>query len=176
MVTVPASARGFVGLAVAVFVWPVAAFVVRFGFHAAPVHVVVAVCSVPCAVALLCGRPRVFRIAATVAGTAMGAVAGLAALGLLVIGTEFGPRTALLVGVTLPVATIAPLVAAFQRAEGVEQGRPAAVVGWSAAVLSAGGWLLLFFQGPGRSGLRRERARCGRSPARPGLSADRSRP
>ncbi|MFD4654053.1 hypothetical protein ACFWP2_00330 [Kitasatospora sp. NPDC058444] len=145
MAVVPVSARGLVGLAVAVCVWPVAVFIVRFGYRPAPVHVAVAACLVPCAVALLCAHPRGFRIATVVAGCAVGVVAAPAALGLLVLGAEFGTAAGVLLGFTLPVAAVAPLAAAYRRADGVEYGRGLAVVGWSAAGLSGVGWLLLIF-------------------------------
>ncbi|MFE4974172.1 hypothetical protein ACFRAR_18935 [Kitasatospora sp. NPDC056651] len=149
MRTVPASAPGLVALAMGVFALPLVLVGVRDGFHASVVHVVVAACFVPCVVALLWPGPGGFRAATVAAGSAMVPVAVFAALFLLWAGAGLGRLGGALVGLALPVATIASLVGAFQRAEGLHRGLRAAVVGRSVAALSVIGWvLLLFASGP----------------------------
>ncbi|MET8539742.1 hypothetical protein ABZW03_03655 [Kitasatospora sp. NPDC004799] len=145
MGAVPASARGLVGAAMAVFAWPLALVAARLGFRLSIAHVVATACFVPCAVALVCARPNGFRAATVAAGCVLGPAAVFAGFFVLLGGLGFGRVDWMLLAVAVPIAAIASPVAAFQRARGVEYGRRAAAVGWSAAALSVLGWPLLIF-------------------------------
>ncbi|MFI2608677.1 hypothetical protein [Kitasatospora sp. NPDC018619] len=145
MATVPASARGLIGVVIAVIALPQLLASARFGFRLSIAGVVVALCVVLCAVPLCCARPRGFRAATVVAGCAVVPAAVFAGVVLLLGGFGFGRPDAFLLGIALPVAATAPLVAAFQQARGDGSGRRPAVVGRSAAVLSGVGWVLLLF-------------------------------
>ncbi|MGW3072468.1 MULTISPECIES: hypothetical protein [unclassified Kitasatospora] len=145
MASVPASARGFVGVAIAVVAFPMLLVTARFGLRLSIAAVVVTVCVLLCAVPLGCARPDGFRAATVVAGCAVGLATVVAGVFLLLGGVGFGRPDCLLLGIVLPIAGIAPLVAAFQRVRGAEHGRRPAVLGGSAAVLSAVGWLLTVF-------------------------------
>ncbi|MEU1283658.1 hypothetical protein [Kitasatospora sp. NPDC005856] len=145
MKTVPASAPGFVGLAIGAVTLQLALVGVRFGFHASALHVLVAFGFVPCVLALLWPGPGGFRAATVVAECVLGTAAVILGMLLFSVGEGPGRPGGTLAGLTMPVVTVAPLVAAYRRAGGVECGRRLAVVGWSAAALSGVGWLLLIF-------------------------------
>ncbi|MFJ7909947.1 hypothetical protein [Kitasatospora sp. NPDC096204] len=145
MAAVPASARGFIGVAIAVIAFPMLLVTARFGLRLSIAAVVATVCVALCAVPLGCARPGGFRAATVVAGCAVGLAAVVAGVLLLLGGVGFGRPDCLLLGIVLPIAGIAPPVAAFQRARGAEYGHRPAVLGGSAAALSAVGWLLVVF-------------------------------
>ncbi|MFE7590339.1 hypothetical protein ACFU6K_13130 [Kitasatospora sp. NPDC057512] len=145
MVAVPASARVLVGVAIAVFTVPLVLVVARVGFRFSIAHAVAIACFVPCALALACARPNGFRAATVAAGCVLGPATVFAGFLLLMAGAGFGRADWILLAVTLPVAAIASLVGAFQRARGVEYGRRPAVIAWSAAALSTVGWPPLIF-------------------------------
>ncbi|WP_224282829.1 hypothetical protein [Streptomyces sp. LS1784] len=134
---VPASVRGLVGVAIAVFTLPLVLGAAKFGFRFSIANTIATACLVPCAVALACARPNGFRSAIAVAGCAVGPAAVCAGIVLLLGGFGFGRPDAMLLGIALPIAAIALLAAAFQRARGAEYGRRPAALGWSAAALSA---------------------------------------
>ncbi|MFH8382629.1 hypothetical protein ACH4E7_17015 [Kitasatospora sp. NPDC018058] len=147
----PASARWLAGVAVAVFVPPLVLIGSVFGIGWPYVHHLVglvsaAACAVPVAVPACSRRRDHFRVACAAAGFTVAAVwVPLTVLAFFAV-LVFGGWAWFLTCLSVPVAAITALIAAFQRARGPECGRTAAVLGWSAAAASVAGWFLLVVQ------------------------------
>ncbi|MFG2843729.1 hypothetical protein ACGF12_11225 [Kitasatospora sp. NPDC048296] len=96
-----------------------------------------------CAVPVFCRRQDRFRVACAAAGfTVAGVWVPLLILGLLAV-LGLGGWVWYLAFLFMPVAAIAALIAAFQRARGPECGRVAVALGWSAAAASVACWFPL---------------------------------
>ncbi|MGW3039376.1 hypothetical protein ACWC9T_04835 [Kitasatospora sp. NPDC001159] len=147
MTVVPASARWLAGVAVAVFLPPLVLIGPVFGIGWPYVHHSVGLVSaVACAVPACLRRRDRFRVACAAAGFAVAAVwVPLTVLAFFAV-LVFGGWAWFLTCLSVPVAAITAMIAAFQRARGPECGRTAAVLGWSAAAVSAAGWFLLVVQ------------------------------
>ncbi|MET8625514.1 hypothetical protein ABZW30_17500 [Kitasatospora sp. NPDC004669] len=118
-----------------------------FGIGWPYVHYLVGLVSaVACAVPVCFRRRDRFRVGCAAAGFTVAAVwVPLTILAFFPV-LVFGGWAWFLACLSVPVAAITALIAAFQRARGPECGRTAAALGWSAAAVSVAGWFLLAVQ------------------------------
>ncbi|MFI6155496.1 hypothetical protein ACIBCA_22745 [Kitasatospora sp. NPDC051170] len=140
MPAVPASARLLAAAATAVFVLPLLLALARFGVAWPYLVPAVQLLSAAGCAAPICFRRRDhFRVACAAAGAIVASLwtPVLIVGGLILLFTDFRWAIACF---AMVAAAIAVLIAAFQRAKGAECGRPAVVVGWSAAALALTDW------------------------------------
>ncbi|WP_218202439.1 hypothetical protein [Kitasatospora aureofaciens] len=138
----PASARWLAGVAVAVFLLPLAVMVGTFGV-AWPYFqdLVGLVCPAACAVPVFYRERNPFRVACAAAGAVVAAVWVPLALIAIWPVLALGCWSWFLLCLFLPIAAITALIAAFQRARGAECGRVAAALGWAVGALSVICWV-----------------------------------
>ncbi|MFE3501331.1 hypothetical protein [Kitasatospora sp. NPDC059160] len=144
MAVVPTSARWLAGVASAVPLVPLVLIAPTCGaglrlFLSAVGLLSGAVCAVP----VFYRRQDRFRVACAAAGFTVAAVwVPLLIIGLLA-ALALGGWAWFLAFLLMPVAAISVLIAAFQRARGLEHGRAAVALGGLAAAVSVAGWFAL---------------------------------
>ncbi|MER7846582.1 hypothetical protein ABTZ03_21785 [Kitasatospora sp. NPDC096077] len=146
MAGIPASARWLAGAASAVFLVPFILTALTRGvsgqlYLCAIGLLTGAFCTVP----VFYRRRDRFRVACAAAGFSVAAVwVPVLVIGLLA-ALGLGAWDWFLGYLALPLAAIAALIGAFQRAYGPDSGRSAVAVGWAAAAVSAACWFPLAF-------------------------------
>ncbi|MFJ9691838.1 hypothetical protein [Kitasatospora sp. NPDC101183] len=137
----PTSARWSAAAAVAVFALPALLTALLLGLSWPYLAPVVELLSAAACVAPLCFRRRDhFRVACAAAGAIVASVWLPTLLVFTVLCLGIGDLLGLLARFAAVAASIAALIAAFQRAKGTEHGRPAAFVGWTASALALASW------------------------------------